>query len=128
MGYQPIQKALAENPLLVQCLEFSVLAIGFAEQLEALRQFTVANQLVRCATSIGANAVEAQSAESKADFIHKMKIADKEAQEAFYWLAVCQRLPHYPSTEQLQPKLDSILRLLNSIIRTSKAKNLSPSN
>jgi four helix bundle protein len=48
----------------------------------------VADQLSRSATSVGANASEARSAESRADFIHKMQVALKEAREAFHWLTV----------------------------------------
>lgn len=47
---------------------------------------TLADQLLRSGTSIGANVAEAQSAQSRADFIHKMSIAQKEARESLYWL------------------------------------------
>ncbi|MFN8338858.1 MAG: four helix bundle protein [Saprospiraceae bacterium] len=50
------------------------------------KKYNLANQLFRSGTSIGANIREAQSAESKADFIYKVKIADKEANETEYWL------------------------------------------
>lgn len=53
----------------------------------------LANQLLRSGTSIGANIRESQSAESRLDFIHKLKIADKEAE---YWLLLCQKSNKYP--------------------------------
>jgi len=51
----------------------------------------VARQYLRSATSIGANVAEAQSAESKADFVHKYSIAQKEARESLYWLELLRR-------------------------------------
>jgi four helix bundle protein len=56
----------------------------------------LSRQLLKSGTSIGANAMEAQNAESKADFIHKMKIAAKEAEESQYWLWLCDYSPNYP--------------------------------
>lgn len=53
------------------------------------KKFVIAKQLLKSGTSIGANSVEAQNAESKADFIHKIKIAAKEADETQYWLLLC---------------------------------------
>jgi len=70
--------------------------------------------------SIGANVREAQNAESKADFIHKMKIAAKEADEAEYWLLICKSAPSYPFNEQLLVDLAEIIKILSKIISTSK--------
>ena len=77
-----MQKALIENnPILKLTFEFSLMIIEYCEKLEGTRKFVIANQLLKACTSIGANAMEAQNAESKADFIHKMKLAAKEADE-----------------------------------------------
>ncbi len=54
----------------------------YTELYENLRKYYLAKQLFKSGTSIGANAMEAQNAESKADFIHKMKISAKEAEES----------------------------------------------
>ena len=62
----------------------------------------MANQLFKSGTSIGSNVREAQNAESKADFIHKMKIAAKEADETEYWLGLCNESKNYPKTEELR--------------------------
>ena len=75
-----------ENVILDLSFKFALDIIRFTEDLETLRKYNLANQLFRSGTSIGANIREAQSAESKADFIHKVKIADKEANETEYWL------------------------------------------
>lgn len=80
-------------------------------------------QILRSGTSIGANIKEAQNAESKADFIHKLKIALKEADETEYWLFLCNTIGTYPNCEKLIVQLQSILKLLNKIIGTSKRNN-----
>ena len=66
---------LIENNLVLSLsIDFSLAVIKYCEQLEANRQYIVARQLLRSATSIGANSFEAQNHESTADFIHKFKI------------------------------------------------------
>lgn len=80
----------------------------------------MANQLFRCGTSIGANVREAQGAESKVDFIHKCKIAYKEAEETEYWLLLCQFSPSYPFNEELLLTIENIKKVLGKIISTSK--------
>ena len=80
----------------------------------------MANQLFRSGTSIHANIREAQNAESKVDFIHKMKIAAKEAEETEGWLLLCRYSTSYPDFGNLLENLTSILKLLNKIIGTSK--------
>ena len=64
--------------------------------------------------------MKAQSAESKDDFIHKLKISAKEADETDYWLSLCQNSKGYPDTIELQNKLLSIKKILSKIISTSK--------
>jgi four helix bundle protein len=90
------------NIIVEKTLEFSLLIIEYAELLESKRKFVIANQILKSGTSIGANVREAQNAESKADFIHKMKIAAKEAAETEYWLLLCQLSKTYPNCEELQ--------------------------
>ncbi|MEQ8424947.1 MAG: four helix bundle protein, partial [Cyclobacteriaceae bacterium] len=82
----------------------------------------IAKQIIRSGTSIGANSNEAQDSESKADFVHKLKIAAKEARETRYWLELCKRSDSYPFDETLLTDLDSIQKVLNKIIATSKMK------
>ena len=80
----------------------------------------MANQLFKSGTSIHANIREAQNAESKGDFIHKMKIAAKEAEETEGWLMLCKYSKSYPEPDLLLQNLTSILKLLNKIISTAK--------
>lgn len=103
--------------------EFALEIISYCEQLEERKKYIIARQLLKSGTSIGANIREAQNAESKLDFTHKLKIAAKEAEETDYWLQLCEKSPSYPSPENLSLKLKSIKRLLNSIIATMKNKN-----
>ena len=83
----------------------------------------ISNQLLKGGTSIGANIMEAQNAESKADFIHKMKIAAKEAGETQYWLMLCSLSTAYPDCSILLQKLEEINKLLNKILSTAKVKS-----
>jgi four helix bundle protein len=80
------RELLDKNPFLKLSFDFSLSIISYCEELEAGKKYIIARQLLKAGTSIGANAMEAQGAESKADFIQKMKIAGKEAEEAQYWL------------------------------------------
>lgn len=108
------------NIIVEKTIEFALLIVEYTELLESKRKFIVANQLLKSGTSIGANVREAQNAESKADFIHKMKIAAKEADETEYWLLLCQLSKSYPNCEDLQKKIGDILKILSKIISSSK--------
>ena len=114
-----------KNPILRLSFDFSLLIIEYCELLESERKYVLARQLLKSATSIGANAMEAQNAESKADFIHKMKIAAKEAEESQYWLWLCDYSPNYPDCKILIGKLEEINKILGKILVTSKNGSLS---
>jgi len=109
-----------KNIILEKSLEFALEIIEYAEILEAQRKYVISNQLLKSGTSIGANINEAQSCESRADFIHKLKIAAKEAQETSFWLTLCNKANTYPSNLSLPEKLEEIQRLLSSIISSTK--------
>ena len=109
-----------KNVIVEKTLEFSLLVIDYAELLEEKKKYVLARQLLKSGTSIGANVREAQNAESKADFIHKMKIAAKEADETAYWLLLFQTSKHYPDCRDLQEKLVEITKILSKIIASSK--------
>ena len=112
------------NPILKESFEFALMIVKYSELLDENKKFVISRQIVRCGTSIGANIKEAQNAESKADFIHKLKIALKEADETEYWLFLCENLENYPNPIGLLEKLNSILKMLNKIISTSKSNSL----
>lgn len=100
---------------------FALKIIAFSETLEAKGKRVVANQLLRSGTSIGANISEAQNSESKKDFIHKLKIAAKEADETMFWLKICEKAESYPFEESLTLDLTSIIKVISKIISSSKA-------
>ena len=118
-----MQKELIENNLILKLtIEFSSAVIDYCEILDSHKKYIVSKQLLRAATSIGANSMEAQNAESKADFIHKLKIAAKEADETQYWLLLCQQAKNYPDSKNLPEILLQIQRVLNKILGTAKHK------
>ena len=110
-----------DNLIVKLSLEFALDIIDFSELLEENKKFVIAKQLLKSGISIGANIREAQNAESKADFIHKMKIAIKEADETEYWLTLCEMSKNYPKNEQLKIKLQSMINILSKIISSLKA-------
>jgi four helix bundle protein len=110
-----------KNNLIVDLtFSFALKIIEYTESLETKRKYIMANQLYRCRTSIGSNVKEAHSAESKADFIHKMKIADKEAEETQYRLELCKHAVNYPECNQLIDNLITIKKIIGKIISSSK--------
>lgn len=109
-----------ENVIVAKSLQFALEIVKFSEKLEGEKKFVIAHQLLKSGTSIGANVREAQNAESKADFIHKIKIAAKEADETEYWLLLCKLSDSYPYEEQLHQNLMELIKILSKIISTSK--------
>ena len=110
-----------QNPIVELTFKFSLQIIKFCEELDDCRKYNLSRQLFRSATSIGANVKEAQNAESKADFIHKMKISMKEVEETEYWLELCLQSKNYPNPEEELDQLSSIRKVLSKIIATSKS-------
>ena len=112
----------SQNIIVDKSLTFSVEVIKLCELPEANKKYVVAKQLLRSGTSIGANVFEAQHAESVADFIHKMKIAIKEANETVYWLLICQLSESYPANNFLKELSEELIRIISKIILFSKSK------
>ena len=118
-----MQKDLIEkNPLLKLSFEFSILILEYSDLLNQLQKYTISKQLVRSGTSIGANSMEAQNAESKADFIHKIKIAAKEADETQYWVTLCEFANGYPYAGIIATKLTELQKIINAILGTAKRR------
>lgn len=110
-----------QNLIVNKTIDFSIEVINYCEKLEALKKYVIARQLLKSATSIGANVFEAQNSESKLDFIHKMKVAAKEASETLYWLILCEKVKTYQFETILRDRLNEIIRILSKIISSSKA-------
>lgn len=88
------------------------------------KEFVLSKQILRSGTSIGANINEALAGQSKRDFIHKLSIALKEARETSYWLNLLKDSDFITSAEfnKLSVACDEIIKILNSIIITTKEK------
>ena len=116
------EEALTDSPLLDKSLDFATRKILFYEAFAATRKdTTIAKQLLRSATSIGAKINEAVYGNSRADFIAKLHIALKETGESIYWLTLLQRtaLVEY-DYDKLLSLANEIKRMLISSVKTAK--------
>ncbi len=107
---------------------FSLKVIKLYKDLQSEKEFIISNQLLRSATSIGANVHEASAAFSKKDFAHKMSIASKEARETQYWLALLDKsklvrcdLGYY------KEEIGNIVNIISAIVKTTQ-NNLRTNN
>ena len=114
------------NIIVDKTIDFSLAIISYCEKLEGIKKYVIARQLLKSGTSIGANVFEAQNAESKVDFIHKMKIAAKEASESLYWLTLCEKSNNYEFDAAIRVQLEEIIRILSKIISSSKSSVAKP--
>ena len=115
-----------DNVIVKKTFDFALQIIDYSEELRSLQKYEMASQLFRSGTSVGANTWEAQNAESTADFIHKFKIAAKEADETSYWLQLCKASKHYSNPPKtFFSELTSIIKIISKIIGTSKRNKFS---
>ena len=111
------------NALNKKSLDFAVRIVRFYRFLtEEKKEFVISKQILRSGTSIGANVRESKNAQSPMDFIHKLNIALKEADETQYWLEVLQlsETINQEEFDSLNNNLKEIIALLTSIIKTIK--------
>lgn len=115
-----------DNVIKEKSYSFALRIIELCNKLaKEQKEFTLSRQLTRSGTAIGALVRESEHAESKQDFIHKMSIALKEANETEYWLMLLND-SGYIATElfdSLRSENIEIIKLLISIVKTSKRKN-----
>ncbi len=116
---------MSESKLRTQSLDFAVSIINLVKQLKEKRESVISNQIGRSGTSIGANIHEAQYAHGKADFIAKLQIALKEANETGYWLELLFRTNYITEAEykELSAACTSIRVMLIASINTAKENN-----
>jgi len=90
---------------------------------EDKKEFVLSKQILRCGTSVGAMVREAEHSESKADFIHKMAIAQKEINETIYWLELLKETEYISDTEFENINVDAveIIKMITSSIKTAKS-------
>ena len=108
-------------------IDFAVRVIRLAESLPKTKVGNhIAGQLIRCGTSPAPNYGEAQSAESRSDFIHKMKVALKELRETRVWLFIIVRANLIRPTSKLEPLINEnneLISIFVTSITTAKQKN-----
>ncbi|MCX8067862.1 MAG: four helix bundle protein [Anaerolineae bacterium] len=105
-----------------RAFQFAVRVVKLANRLpRTVAGIEVGRQLVRAATSVGANLEEADAAESKADFVHKVGIAHKEAREARYWLRIVRAsLLDDEEVVSLLRESEELVRVLNTIVSNAR--------
>lgn len=119
-----------ENIVRDKSFKFSVRVVKLYQYLQAeKKEFILSKQLLRSGTSVGAMVREAEHAETKADFKHKMGIAQKEINETIYWLELLKETDYLTSEQFESICLDAteIIKLITSIIKTTKT-NINQNN
>src|SRR5829696_8174228 len=108
-----------ENKILELSFGFSLQIIELYKLLQQKNEFVISKQLLRSATSIGANAEEGNAAQTKKDFIAKMAIASKEARETKYWLQLLDKsqLVKLDYSRYLN-SIEQIINMLTKIVKT----------
>ncbi len=110
------------NVIKEKSFEFAKEIVYLYKNLADKKEFVLSRQLLKSGTSIGANIREAEHAQSKADFINKLSISLKEANETEYWLDLLYETNYLSDDlfQNLKNKNIELLKLLISIINTSK--------
>lgn len=112
-----------KNVLKDKSFAFAIRIVRLRRYLQEKQEFDISRQLLRSGTAIGALIREAEFAESVADFIHKMSIAQKEANESQYWLDLLVSTDYIQrdAYESIRSDIDELIKLLTSSIKTAKA-------
>jgi len=115
-----------ENLILDRSFKFSLKIIELYKVMVKQKEYVISKQVLKCGTSIGANVNEAQAAQSRKDFISKMAIASKEAQETKYWLYLILRSKLVVNSDGLLNALlkdvEDIINVLTKIVKTSSGR------
>lgn len=113
---------MRENVVRTKSFAFAVRIVNLARHLNANREYVLSKQVLRSGTAIGAMVRESEHAESRADFIHKLSVALKEANETLYWLELLKATDYLEekSFESISSDSEELVRLLVSIVKTSK--------
>ncbi len=113
---------MEKNISVEKSFDFAVRIVNLYKHLsQNKKEYILSKQLLRCGTSIGANIAEAQRGQSKADFIAKMSIALKEANETEYWLRLLYKTEYLKTKEfeSMHADIKELIGLLMSICRTA---------
>ena len=113
------------NPIVDKSNKFALRIIHLYKELtDEQKEFVLSKQILRSGTSIGANVRESQRGESKADFIHKLSISLKEADETLYWLELLHDAEYISNEEfdSLFADCKELVRILTAILKSSRDK------
>jgi four helix bundle protein len=119
---------MKENPIRDKSFAFALRVVKLVKYLDGeKREYVLSKQVLRSGTAIGALVREAEHAESKADFIHKMSIALKEANETSYWLELLHQGEYIDEQnfESIRSDAEELIKLLIAIVKTSKVSKRS---
>jgi len=117
-------KSAKPNAVKDKSFAFALRVVKLAKHLQdEKREFVLSRQFLRSGTAVGALVREAEHAQSKADFINKMSIALKEANETDYWIDLLHQsgLITQEDYGSMHPDVQELLRLLVTIVKTSKS-------
>ena len=108
-----------------KCIEFSLGIVALCNEMRERGEYVMSKQILKSSTSIGANYCEALGAESPQDFIHKVAISLKEANETYYWLDLIHASDYMTNDkfEELRGQVDELYKMLNSSVYTIKQRN-----
>ncbi|MEW6061672.1 MAG: four helix bundle protein [Bacteroidota bacterium] len=114
---------LKPNPLRDKSYLFAIEIVKICQNIiNEKKEFVLSKQLLRSGTSIGANIEEANQAESKSDFIHKLSVSNKEAFETYYWLRILRDTNYIESVaaNHLLLQCEELLKILTASIKSAK--------
>jgi four helix bundle protein len=118
---------MSNSILVKKSFQFAILTITIYKSLVAdSKEYVMSRQLLKSGTSVGANVREAQNAESKADFVHKLAIAQKECDETLYWLELLFETDFIKEDiyHNLHSNAEELIKMIKSAIITTKQNYL----
>jgi four helix bundle protein len=103
--------------------KFAVEVVKYCQMLRAMKEFELSNQLIRSGTSIGANIREAFNGFSSKDYLYKLSLAQKEADETIYWLEIINEVSgESQETNHLLNESNQMLKIIKTMILNSKSQ------
>ncbi len=116
-------KIMKDNLIQTKSFNFALSIISLYKLLQNEREYIISKQILRSATSIGANIEEAIAGQSKRDFLAKISISLKEARETSYWLKLIQESDITKiDVSSHQKEIFEIVNILSSIVKTTKTR------
>lgn len=115
---------MKENVIKIKSFAFAIRIVKLYKYLcDNKKEYIISKQLLKCGTSVGALVRESEQAESRADFTHKLGIAQKEINETIYWLELLRATDYLAETEfkSVNQNAIEIIKIITSIIKSTKS-------